>query len=62
MSKYSVTTLEPGAREVFTHGFTVRPFANAFRATSPAPSITAGLEVLVQEVMAAITTSPSPKS
>src|SRR4029079_5395996 len=32
----------------------------AFCATSPAPIITDGLEVLVQEVMAAITTSPWP--
>jgi hypothetical protein len=30
------------------------------RATRPAASITAGLEVLVQEVIAAITTEPSP--
>ena len=34
----------------------------ALRATSPAPIITFGLEVLVQEVIAAITTSPWPIS
>ena len=30
------TTCEPGASEVFTHGFTVRPLATAFRASRPA--------------------------
>ena len=35
------------------------PFSTALRATSPAAIITSGLEVLVHEVMAAITTSPS---
>ena len=38
----------------------LRPRARALRARRPAASITAGLEVLVQEVMAAITTSPWP--
>ena len=37
-------------------------FRSAFCATSPAASITLGLEVLVQLVIAAITTSPSPMS
>ena len=36
----------------------VSPFATAFRATSPAATITLGLLVLVQLVMAAITTDP----
>src|SRR5207245_659717 len=53
---------EPGASEVFTHGLTVRPFATALRASRPAPIITSGLDVLVQEVIAAITTSPWPRS
>src|SRR5206468_749647 len=53
-----MTTLDPGASDVFTHGLTSRPFSTAFRANSPAPSITHGLEVLVHEVMAAITTWP----
>ncbi len=57
-----MTTSEPGASEVFTHGLTVRPLATALRASNPAPSITAGLEVLVQDVMAAITTAPSVSS
>ena len=48
----------PGARLVFTHGFTRSPRAAAFCATRPAPSITDGFEVLVQLVMAAITTEP----
>jgi hypothetical protein len=50
--------LEPGASEVFTHGFDRSPFSAAFLATSPAASITEGLEVLVQLVMAAMTTDP----
>ena len=58
MSRYSVTTCEPGASEVFTHGFGVSPLARALRATRPAATSTDGLEVLVQEVIAAITTSP----
>ena len=43
---------------VFTQGLTVRPRLTAFRASSAAPSITDGLDVLVQEVIAAITTAP----
>lgn len=39
---------------------TVKPASTAFLAKSPAPSITLGLLVLVQEVMAAITTLPWP--
>ena len=54
-----MTTSEPGASEVLTQGAALRPFATALRASRPAPSITAGLEVLVQEVIAAITTEPS---
>ena len=34
------------------------PRATAFRASSPAPTITVGLEVLVHEVIAAIATDP----
>src|ERR1700749_2708548 len=58
--KYSPTTCEPGASEVFTHGFTVKPLAAALRATRPAAIMTLGLEVLVHDVIAAITTSPWP--
>ena len=57
-----MTTCEPGASEVFTHGFTFSPLARALRATRPAAISTEGLEVLVQLVMAAITTSPWPTS
>jgi hypothetical protein len=53
-----VTTREPGANEVFTHGLLVSPRSTAFFASSPAPTITEGLEVFVHEVIAAITTCP----
>src|SRR3569623_232487 len=56
--KYSVTTFEPGARLVFTQGFTCKPRRTALRASSPAAISTDGLEVLVQLVMAALTTEP----
>ena len=57
-----MTTREPGARLVLTQGFTLRPLATAFRASSPAATITDGFEVLVQLVIAAITTDPSESS
>ena len=57
-----MTTWLPGARLVLTHGLAVRPFARALRATRPAAISTDGFEVLVQLVIAAITTSPLPKS
>src|SRR5438046_9079826 len=56
-----VTTFEPGARLVFTHGRTPSPRATALRARRPAASITEGFEVLVQLVIAAITTAPCPR-
>src|ERR1700744_4549873 len=62
LARYSATTWLPGASEVFTHGFPFRPLAAALRANRPAPISTLGLEVLVQDVMAAITTSPWPRS
>jgi hypothetical protein len=43
-------------------GATLRPLATAFFARIPAPISTLGFEVLVQEVMAAMSTSPSPGS
>ncbi|EAL60204.1 hypothetical protein WwSim0041 [Wolbachia endosymbiont of Drosophila simulans] len=58
-SKYSVTTCDPGAREVLTQGFDFNPSLIALRATRPAAIITLGFEVLVQLVIAAITTLPS---
>ncbi len=39
-------------------GETRSPRATALRASSPAPTITVGLDVLVHEVMAAIATDP----
>ena len=53
-----MTTVEPGASEVFTHGLRRSPRSTALRASRPAPIITEGLEVLVQLVIAAITTRP----
>ena len=53
-----MTTLDPGASVVFTHGLRFRPFSTALRASSAAPTMTEGLDVFVQEVMAAITTLP----
>src|SRR5437867_10830392 len=56
--RYSVTTFDPGARLVFTHGWRDRPRSTAFFASRPAPIITLGFDVFVQLVMAAITTEP----
>src|SRR5216683_8045084 len=53
-----MTTLEPGASVVFTQGLVASPASTAFLATSAAPTMTDGLEVLVQDVIAAITTEP----
>src|ERR671915_1204712 len=57
-----MTTLDPGASEVLTHGLEARPRSTALRASSPAATITDGLEVLVQLVMAAMTTWPWSRS
>src|SRR3954471_21887161 len=51
---------EPGASEVLMCGRTLKPFSTAFLAKRPAASSTPGLDVLVQLVMAAISTSPLP--
>src|ERR1700755_2823361 len=61
-ARYSATTWLPGASDVFTQGLAVRPLAAALRASSPAPISTLGFDVLVQDVIAAITTSPWPRS
>src|SRR5689334_9892235 len=53
-----MTTLEPGASVVFTQGLTSRPASTAFLASSAAPIITDGFDVLVHEVIAAMTTWP----
>src|SRR5689334_6191398 len=44
--RYSPTTCDPGASEVFTHGLDFRPLATALRASRPAAISTDGLEVL----------------
>src|SRR5277367_3801276 len=62
LERYSATTWLPGASDVFTQGFAFNPLAAALRASRPAPINTLGFEVLVQEVIAAITTSPWPRS
>jgi len=51
-------TYEPGLKVVLTYGFTLNPNSTAFLATNPAINMLSGLDVLVQEVMAAITTDP----
>ena len=43
---------------VLTHGLRCSPFSTAFLASSAAPIMTEGLEVLVQDVIAAIATAP----
>src|SRR5215212_10822566 len=53
-----MTTLEPGASDVLTHGLETSPRSTALRASRPAPIITDGFDVFVHEVMAAITTCP----
>ena len=57
-----MTTLEPGASVVFTHGWLDRPRSTAFLATSAAATITDGLDVLVQDVIAAMATAPWSRS
>jgi hypothetical protein len=53
-----VTTPLPGDKLVLTYGLTLRPFLTAFYAKRPAYNITSGFEVLVHDVIAAITTDP----
>src|SRR3712207_6610674 len=53
-----MTTFDPGASVVFTHGLVVRPRSTAFLASRAAPIMTCGLDVLVQDVIAAMTTWP----
>src|SRR3569832_303345 len=60
--KYSVTTFEPGARLVFTQGFTCNPRRTALRASSPAAISTDGEEGLVQLVMAALADAPDRRA
>src|SRR6266480_7998765 len=60
--RYSVTTREPGASDVLICGLTFKPFSTAFFASRPAANSTPGFDVLVHDVIAAITTSPLPSS
>ena len=53
-----MTTLEPGARLDLTQGLRLRPRSTARLARRPAPTITAGFDVFVQLVIAAMTTAP----
>src|SRR5262245_11070564 len=53
-----MTTLDPGASVVFTHGLAVRPRSTALRASSAAPIMTCGLDVLVHDVMEAMRGAP----
>ena len=53
-----MTAREPGASDVLTVGSTRSPSATALRASSPAPTITVGFDVLVQDVIAAMATDP----
>ena len=53
-----MTTLEPGASDVLTHGLDCSPRSTALRASRPAPIITDGFDVFVHDVIAAITTWP----
>src|SRR6266702_8406151 len=53
-----MTTLDPGANVVLTHGLRFRPRSTAFLASKAAPIITVGLDVLVQDVIAAMATAP----
>ena len=57
-----MTTREPGARLVFTHGLACNPASTAFLASRPAATITDGLDVLVQLVIEAMTTEPLPSA
>ncbi len=58
MVRYSVTMREPGASDVLMCGATFRPASTAFFASRPAASSTLGFDVLVHDVIAAISTSP----
>lgn len=53
-----MTTPDPGARTVLILGLTLKPFSQAAFANKPAATNESGLEVLVQEVMAATTIDP----
>lgn len=56
--RYSVATPDPGDKLVLINGLTFIPFSTAFLATNPAATKASGLDVFVQEVIAANTTEP----
>src|SRR5690606_42077042 len=58
-ARYMRPTLEPGAQEDFTQGLLTSSSSLALLASRPAATTLRGLEVLVQEVIAAIITAPS---
>ena len=53
-----MTTFDPGASVVLTHGLDLRPLRLALRARMPAAIITLGFEVFVHDVIAATATAP----
>src|SRR3954469_6809174 len=53
-----MTTLDPGASDVLTHGLAVSPRSTAFLASRAAATITEGLEGLVQGGIGALATCP----
>ncbi len=57
-----MTTFEPGASDVLTHGLTESPRSTAFFARRPAPSMTDGFDVFVHDVIDAMTTAPCGRS
>src|SRR5437660_12830936 len=56
LERYSATTWLPGASEVLTKGFALRPLAAAVRAKQPAPYGTLGVGVFGAEGLAHIPT------
>jgi hypothetical protein len=57
-SSYFCTTPDPGDSDVLTYPGTCNPFSDAFLHSIAACIMTSGLDVFVQEVIAAITTEP----
>src|SRR3954466_11860431 len=53
-----MTTFDPGARVVLTHGLRDRPSSTAFFASRAAPIITDGFDVLVHDRVSAMVTAP----
>lgn len=53
-----MTTFEAGDRDVLIYGATSKPNLTAFLARIPAPSITLGFDVFVDDAIAAITMEP----